>query len=163
MATKSPRVRQWLVATALVAGAGIGSAGIATAATSSSSSSTAPAASSATSTPAPSTNAPDPATMHQGPGETLLTGTDRSKATAAAQASQSGATVIRAETDSSGKGTYEVHMKKADGSDVTVYLDANFNVTSSDTGFGGGPKGSQPPANGQAPAPSSSSSSSTTN
>ena len=35
--------------------------------------------------------------------------------------------MIRAETDAQGA-TYEVHMKKADGSDVTVKLDANFKV-----------------------------------
>ena len=47
-----------------------------------------------------------------------------SEATAAATAAVPGATVIRAETDSSGASPYEVHMKKSDGSYVTVELDA---------------------------------------
>jgi hypothetical protein len=157
MGTKATRMRPWLVTAAVVAGAGLGSAGIASAATSSSSSSsTAPVTSApapqGTSSGAPQSpsgmpaGAPDPSTMAHGPNETLLSGDDLSKATAAAQASQPGATVIRAETDSSGKGTYEVHMKKADGSTVTVFLDAGFSVTGTDSGFGAGPAGGQPPA-----------------
>lgn len=51
-----------------------------------------------------------------GKAETLLTGTDLEKATAAATAKVSGATVLRAETEADGKGTYEVHMRKSDGS-----------------------------------------------
>jgi hypothetical protein len=103
--------------------------------------------------------------MTHGPNETLLTGTDQQKADAAATAAEPGASIVRAETDSSGAGTYEVHMKKADGSYVTVYLDSNFKVTSTASGFGGGPagqagpNGSQPPANGGASSSSSSSTS----
>lgn len=66
--------------------------------------------------------------------ETLLTGTDLEKATAAATAKISGATVLRAETEADGKGTYEVHMRKPDGSHTTVYLDTNFAVTSTEDG-----------------------------
>ncbi len=183
MATKTPKARQWLVPAAVVAGAGLGSAGLASAATSSSGSTTTPAASSqapatsnqgsssqSTNNQAPTNqtppagqdpaNRPDPASLPNGPGETVLSGDDLSKAVAAAQANQSGATVIRAETDSSGKGTYEVHMKKADGTDVTVYLDSSFNVTGSDSGFGGGPKGDHGP---QAPATTPSQGSTSTN
>jgi hypothetical protein len=68
----------------------------------------------------------DPATVTHGPGETLLTGTDLQKATAAATAAVPGATIIRAETNSSGASPYEVHMKKSDGTEVTVELDSNF-------------------------------------
>ena len=154
MATKSPRIRQWLVTTALVAGVGVGTAGIASAATSST---TTPTASSSTapSTMAPAGTMPDPATMTHGPNETLLTGTELASATAAASAAQPGATIVRAETNSSGTSTYEVHMKKADGSYVTVELDSSFKVTSTDHGFGAGPAGSQPPAQGQAPSSTS--------
>jgi hypothetical protein len=67
------------------------------------------------------------------------------KATAAATAAEPGATVIRAETDSSGASTYEVHMKKSDGTDVTVELDSNFTVVTTVSGFGGGPAGSSAP------------------
>jgi hypothetical protein len=102
--------------------------------------------------------------MKHGPNETLLAGTDQQKADAAATAAEPGASIVRAETDSSGAGTYEVHMKKADDSYVTVYLDSNFKVTSKVSGFGGGPAGqvspggSQPRANGAAPSSHSSAS-----
>ena len=46
-----------------------------------------------------------------------------------------GATAQRAETDAEGA-TYEVHMTKADGSVVTVKLDANFAVTETINGMG---------------------------
>ncbi len=83
----------------------------------------------------------DPATVAHGPGETLLTGTTASRVTAAAKAAVPGATVIRVETDAQGA-AYEAHMKKADGSYVTVKLDKNFKVTSTVDGFGGAPRDS---------------------
>jgi uncharacterized membrane protein YkoI len=67
--------------------------------------------------------------------ETPLTGDTLAKATAAAKAAQPGATVVRAETDAEGA-KYEVHMTKADGSQITVKLDANFKVTSTVDGRG---------------------------
>ena len=71
--------------------------------------------------------------------ETPLTGDDLTKATAAAQAAVPGATVDRAETDADGA-AFEVHMTKADGTRVTVELDANFaaTATEADQGHGGG-------------------------
>jgi len=81
---------------------------------------------------------PDPAKLAHGPGETLLTGDAASKAKAAALAKVPGATVMRVETDS-GSATYEAHLTKADGSDVTVLMDGNFDVTATVSGFGGGP------------------------
>lgn len=87
-----------------------------------------------------------PSGPHQANGktETALTGTDLEKATAAAKAKVSDATVERAETDADGDGTYEVHMKKSDGSEITVFLDANFNVTSTANGMSNkGPQGGQ--------------------
>ena len=68
----------------------------------------------------------------------MLTGTTAAKAKAAALAAVPGATVIRAETDSGGA-AYEVHLKKADGSEVTAKLDSNFKVTAVQSGFGAGP------------------------
>jgi hypothetical protein len=80
-----------------------------------------------------------------------LTGDLATKAEAAALKAVPGATIIRVETDSNG-GTYEAHLKKADGSFVTVQFDADFNVTSTDSGFGGGPGGGGGgPRDGQAP------------
>ena len=69
--------------------------------------------------------------------EEVLTGDAATKATAAAKAAVPGATVIRVENDAEGA-TYEAHMKKSDGSLVTVKMDANFKVTSTEDGMGGG-------------------------
>lgn len=94
------------------------------------------------------TSAPDPSKGgHQANGktETVLTGSDLTKATAAAQAKVSGATVVRAETDADGDGTYEVHMQKSDGSMVTVFLDSSFTVTSQTDGMSA--KAPQPASN----------------
>lgn len=158
----------WLAAGALAAGLAIGAAGIAGAATGSGSSSTSPDPS-ATSSSAPAapgygqapSGAQDPASMPNGPGETLLTGDNATKAKDAALAAVPGATVIRVETDSSGAGTYEAHLKKSDGSEVTVLMDTNFKVTSTVDGFGGpGPRGQGRPPQG---APQSSGGSTTSN
>jgi len=160
MSPKPKRMRRALVATALVTGASLGAAGIASAATSStttpasgSASTTAPTAGSQ-GTP-PTGSAADPATLTHGPNETLLTGTDLQTATAAATAAVPGATVVRAETNSSGASPYEVHMKKSDGTYVTVELNSSFGVITTESGFGGGPAGSQAPS-GAAPSSTSS-------
>jgi hypothetical protein len=79
----------------------------------------------------------NPAQMNHGPGETLLTGSAASKARAAARAAVPGATVIRVETDS-GPAAYEAHLRKSDGSYVTVKLDSSFHVTATQSGFGAG-------------------------
>jgi hypothetical protein len=56
-------------------------------------------------------------------------------------AANPGATIQRVETDAEGA-TYEAHIVKSDGSRATVYFDATFNVTSTETGGpGGGHKG----------------------
>jgi hypothetical protein len=62
------------------------------------------------------------------------------KLKAAALAKVPGATVIRAETDA-GDAVYEVHMKKADGSLVTVKFDKNLAVTAVEDGMGKGDPG----------------------
>lgn len=80
---------------------------------------------------------------HQANGitETLLTGDTASKVTDAALAANPGATVQRVENDAEGA-VYEAHIIKSDGTRATVYLDAAFNVTSTETGGpGGGMKG----------------------
>jgi hypothetical protein len=65
--------------------------------------------------------------------EKLLTGTTADKAKAAALAAVPGATIERVENDAEGA-TYEAHMVKADGTHVTVKMDANFKVTGIETG-----------------------------
>jgi len=74
---------------------------------------------------------------HQANGktETVLTGTELAKATAAAKKAVPGGTVQRAETDAEGA-AYEVHMTKSDGSVVTVKMDSSFTVTSTLDGMG---------------------------
>ena len=166
------RYRRLLVTGALATGTMLGAAGIASAATASSTTATSGSSSTAT---APATGTPpagtppsgakgDPATMTHGPDETLLTGTQLTEATTAATAAVPGATVVRAETNSSGGYPYEVHMKKSDGTFVTVELDSSFKVITTVSGFGAGPAGGTAPPSGTAPTgtpPSGSSSSST--
>jgi hypothetical protein len=67
--------------------------------------------------------------------EELLTGDMLTKATAAALAAVPGATVLRVETDAEGS-PYEAHMRKADGSQVTVKFDSDFKVTTIEEGRG---------------------------
>ena len=140
------RLPLWLAVGAATIGAGVGGAALAGAATNTS----APAASTApsSSAAAPSQTAPNPATVTHGPGETLLTGTTADKVKAAALAAVPGATVIRVETDSQGS-PYEAHLTKADGTQVTVKVDTNFKVTTTEAGFGGGQQGG--PQGGYAP------------
>jgi len=66
--------------------------------------------------------------------EKVLTGDAATKAKAAAQAAVPGATIERVENDAEGA-VYEAHMVKADGSHVTVKLDANFKVTGIEDGY----------------------------
>ena len=92
-----------------------------------------------------STQAPRDETKggHQANGitETLLTGDTATKVTDAVLAANPGATIQRVENDAEGA-VYEAHLIKSDGTRATVYLDASFNVTSTDTGGpGGGMKG----------------------
>jgi hypothetical protein len=131
----STRARTWIVTGALALGAAVGAAGVANAAGGSSSTTNG----TATSRPAMA----NPATVSHGPGETLLTGTAASKARAAALAAVPGATVIRVETDSAGA-AYEAHLRKADGSYVTVKMNGSFTVTATDSGFGGPGPGAPP-------------------
>jgi len=83
---------------------------------------------------------PDPAKLSHGPGETLLTDGTADKVRQAALDKVSGATVIRVETDSDGS-PYEAHLQKSDGTEVTVKVNKQFQVTAVEDGFGGGPGG----------------------
>lgn len=59
--------------------------------------------------------------------ETPLTGDAATKVTAAATAAVPRASIQRVETDAEGA-TYEAHMTKADGTQVTVKINADFSV-----------------------------------
>ena len=132
------RPMQLLAAAAIVVGAAAGSYGIAGAATGSGGSTS---SSSSTAAPAAFTAAP-PAANAGGPwgaqrsDETLLTGDTATKVEAAAKAAVSGGTIVRVETDADGHALYEAHMTKADGTEVTVKMDASFTVTGTVNGRG---------------------------
>ena len=65
--------------------------------------------------------------------EKLLTGETASKVEAAATAAVPGGTIERVENDAEGS-AYEAHVAKADGSHVTVKVDAGFKVTTVEDG-----------------------------
>lgn len=71
--------------------------------------------------------------------EKLLTGDTAARVTAAAKAKEPTATIERVETDSDG--VYEAHMVRADGTRITVQVDASFAVTAVQQGGPGGPGG----------------------
>jgi len=119
----------------------LGTAGAQTTTTTPSASASAPADSqAATTAPADGSTAPAKGTHASGPHqangktETVLTGDDLAKVTAAVESSQPGATIDRAETDADGD-VYEAHITKADGTKATVKFDADFNITSVDAGM----------------------------
>ncbi len=74
-------------------------------------------------------------------GETALTGDTLAKVTAAAKAKVPGATLDRAETDADGHAKYEAHMTKADGTHVTVYVNADFTAAGVENAPPRGPRG----------------------
>src|SRR4051794_18809452 len=125
------QVPKAVVAAAMVLGVGMGSYGIASAAsgTSSSTTATTPAASA----PAQAAGTARPWGMQRSD-ETPLTGDELAKVTAVAQAKVPGGTIVRVETDADGNAKYEAHMTEASGNPVTVYVDANYNYVSTQSG-----------------------------
>ena len=81
--------------------------------------------------------------------ETLLTGDTAARVTAAARAKEPGATIERVETDSDG--VYEAHMVRADGTHITVQVDASFAVTGVQEGGAGGGGGGRMGGDGDGP------------
>ena len=53
---------------------------------------------------------------------------------AAALANVNGGTIERVESDADGHALYEAHMRKADGSQVTVYVSKSFDVVAVQSG-----------------------------
>jgi hypothetical protein len=134
--------RAWIVTGAIALGATAGAAGIANAASGGSSQSSTQGAApvfAANGSPGQPPGGGDPAKMRHGPGETVLTGAAASKARTAALAAVPRPTVIRVETDSAGA-AYEAHLRKSDGTFVTVKLDKGFHVTGTQSGFGAPPQ-----------------------
>lgn len=74
------------------------------------------------------------------PDEKALSASDAAKVKAAAESAVPGGTVYRVEADGDGS-AFEAHMTKADGTEVTVKLDANFKNAKVEAGMGdGGPQ-----------------------
>jgi hypothetical protein len=95
--------------------------------------------------------APDPSQGgHQANGitEELLTGDTAAKVTAAAEEAVPDGTIQRVETDAEGS-PYEAHVTKSDGTQVTVKVDSDFNVTAVEDGPSG-PPGQAPATDGNA-------------
>jgi hypothetical protein len=133
----TPRTRALVATAATTVGLAVGVAGVAGAATSSTTTTTTPTATAPSAAHPPAMN---PATVSHGPGETLLTGSSADRVRAAALAAVPGATILRVETDSAGS-PYEAHLRKADGSYVTVKVNTSFAATATQNGFGAGPAG----------------------
>jgi uncharacterized membrane protein YkoI len=145
---RRPGLKVALIGAGVIAGAIGATAFGASAATTNGSGSS--AASSAASSSSSSTQAQAPAPGHRpgdqrGPGgakpvrsdEKSVTSNQEAKLKAAALKAVPGGTVIRVETDA-GDGAYEAHMKKADGTLVTVKFDKNLAVTGVESGMGKG-------------------------
>ena len=122
--------QRWIVSIALIAGGLVAGGVLAGTTIASAASSTSTASGGPAATRGPS------AVLH-GPGETLLTGTTAAKVKAAALDAVRGGTILRVETDSDGS-PYEAHVRKPDGSVVTVKVDNAFTVTSTESGLGAG-------------------------
>jgi hypothetical protein len=119
------RFTKALVVAAVVIGVGGGSYGLASAAGGSSS-----ATSTTTALTAPAAPSAQNPWGAQRSDETPLTGDALAKVTAAAQAKIPGGSIVRVETDADGHAKYEAHMTRADGTPVTVYVNADYDVVS---------------------------------
>ncbi|HUR85630.1 MAG TPA: hypothetical protein VMY78_09810 [Solirubrobacteraceae bacterium] len=131
-----PDIRNKLTVLAAIGASALGASAIANAASSGSSTTAASAASSPSSSSSQAAAQRDPSLGgHESDGktETLLTGDTAAKVKAAAAAKVSGGTVQRVENDVDTGSAYEAHVQQADGSEVVVYVNANFDVTSVDT------------------------------
>lgn len=134
MTETSPRPSRWkqylaggaLLATGIAGGSMVGNA-FANAGTVPG---TATAASSTATAGTVTTDATDQSTSQRSD-ETLLTGADADKVTAAALAQYPGATIDRVETDSDG--VYEAHLTTSDGQKLTVQVGADFTITGTET------------------------------
>jgi hypothetical protein len=74
----------------------------------------------------------DPASSQreQRPAQVQLTGDTATKVTAAAEAKVPDGTVLRVEEGGPDGAAYHAHVRKADGSEVVVLVDASFTATS---------------------------------
>jgi hypothetical protein len=134
-----PSVRATATTLAAIGAAALGGAAIAGAANPSSSTTASPSTGSsgaaAQNQQAPPAQRDPSRGGHRANGKTevLLTGDTATKVEAAAKAKVPGGTIERVETDVDTGSPYEAHVRKADGSEVIVYVDKDFNVTGTGT------------------------------
>jgi uncharacterized membrane protein YkoI len=126
--------RKTLVALAVLGAAALGGSALAGAASKSSTSqSTTPAQSSTQQGQPPGGGAAGGHVGRNGQRETLLTGDTAAKVKAAALAKVSGGTIERVETDADHGSPYEAHVRKADGTQLEILVDKDFQVTAVNT------------------------------
>jgi hypothetical protein len=134
-----PSVRATATTLAAIGAAAFGGAAIAGAADPSSSTTASPSTGSsgaaAQNQQAPPAQRDPSRGGHQANGKTevLLTGDTATKVEAAAKAKVPGGTIERVETDVDTGSPYEAHVRKSDGSEVVVYVNKSFEVTSVDS------------------------------
>ena len=132
------RKKRWTAAVGLLAAGAIGGGVLASALTASASSDTSTASAGTVSSPSGNARTPGPGGAQPvRPDEKSVSSAKAATLRAAALKAVPGGTVYRIETDA-GDGVYEVHMKKADGSLVTVKFDKNLKVTKVESGMGAG-------------------------
>ena len=132
------RKKKWAAAVGLLAAGAIGGGVLASALTASASSDTSTASAGTVSSPSGNARTPGPGGAQPvRPDEKSVSSAKAATLRAAALKAVPGGTVYRIETDA-GDGVYEVHMKKADGSLVTVKFDKNLTVTKVESGMGAG-------------------------
>jgi hypothetical protein len=132
------RGRRWAGAAGLLAAGAISGGVLATALSASASDNASTTAASAVSSPGGGAKAPGPGGAQPvRSDEKSVPGATAATLRAAALKAVPGASVYRIETDAD-NGAYEVHMKKADGSLVTVKFDKNLKVTKVESGMGAG-------------------------
>src|SRR5690349_5866297 len=95
----------------------------------------------AAATKARSSSAGTPATDQRPARGSQLTGDTAAKVKAAAEAKVPGATVLRVEDGGPYDSPYHAHVRKADGTEVVVLVNASFEATSVQTRPAGGPGG----------------------
>jgi hypothetical protein len=130
------RIRKALIG-ATIAGATITGGAIALIGVASAQTGTTDTTSATTESPAAAAPTHDPSKgghTANGITEEVLTGDQATQATAAAEAAVPGGTIERVETDAEGA-AFEAHVVKADGSHVTVKLNADFSVASIEAGM----------------------------
>jgi hypothetical protein len=132
------RKKRWVGAAGLVAAGAISGGVLASALSASASDNTSTSSASTVSSSTGDTRAPEPGGAKPvRSDEKSVSSATAATLRAAALKAVPGGTEYRIETDA-GDGVYEVHVKKADGSLVTVKFDKNLKVTKVESGMGAG-------------------------